>query len=463
MEIKIRDISQEGQGIGTNEDGKVFFVDNALPGETVEAEVLDQNLARTLSYKVLSPDRIEPPCPLFGRCGACQIQHLSYPASLKWKYHRVFSCLERIGKISQEVLEMLYCGQAPDSAQSSPQLWHYRNNCRYQLSLENNRLVSGFYEAKSKTIVDQGQVGCLLSSALAEKIRLDFFSFVDENPNAFSLLPQAIQIRNNHEQTEALVSLLFPKASGALWKRRISFWEIWASHLKRTDSFSGKRISLVLSNIEGPRRQEVLLGQPFLEESMGKTRQLVEASSFFQINTGQALYMQQRLMTLVEEKGLPFPKEVWDIYGGTGSLGLSWAKKGSQVKVFELNPLAEEMGMKQAGLNGVAGKFAYFLGDAGRAVPSYASKSQGPDLIITDPPRQGLSSALIETLAKTKTPNWLYVSCDPATLARDLKSILAKGYELKAWEVLDMFPWSTHVETVVLMSRKSLISRGLGD
>jgi 23S rRNA (uracil1939-C5)-methyltransferase len=453
MEIKIRDISQEGQGIGTGEEGKVFFVDGALPGERVEAEVLGKNRARALTYKTHSADRVEPPCPFFGRCGACQIQHLAYPASLRWKYSRVYSCLERIGQIPTAVLDTRYFGKAPGAARPSPQLWHYRNNCRYQLGVENGRLVSGFYEAKSKNIVDQGQLGCLLATSLTEKMRLDFVSFVDQNPDAFSFLPDAIQIRNNHDETEVLVSLLFSKASQASWEKRLGFWKIWASHLETSGSLDGQKISVVISNSNGPRRQNILLGRPFLEESMAETKQVVEASSFFQVNSGQALYMQKRLLTLLEERGLPFPKEVWDIYGGTGSLGLLWAKQGAKVKVFELNPLAEEMGMKQARLNNVADKFSYFLGDAGREVPSYVSESKGPDLIITDPPRQGLSPALIEALAGTKTPNWLYVSCDPSTLARDLKSILAKGYELKAWEVLDMFPWSTHVETVVLMSR----------
>ena len=144
---------------------------------------------------------------------------------------------------------------------------------------------------------------------------------------------------------------------------------------------------------------------------------------------------------------------VYDIYGGTGSLGTVYAEQGATVKVFEINETAKNYGLKQTKLNCLSDKFEYFLGDANKTVPENLKYLKKPDLIITDPPRKGLTKKLIENLAKTNCKNWIYLSCDPATLARDLKTILSLGYNILSVQALDMFPWTTNVETVALLSK----------
>ncbi len=439
MEIKIRDISQEGLGIGSTSTGHVYFIENTLPGERILAKKISKHEAQVEKYLDVSADRQTPPCPWFPRCGACQLQHMDYQASLRWKHKHVADCLERIAKIDVQHIET--CAKN-SIARPSPKLWHYRNNSRYQvLAQEGQPPKTGFHQFRSLTLVDQETLGCLLVSPVAEKIRIAFRDFIVKHNVMPSDTPQMLQVRDSETSGDILIVLYFTG-------KTIDFtlWQTWAKELT-------PQVSLIVRYGKDFQNSRILAGKNYHIEYLNSIPYQVEYSSFFQINPKQTEQLQNTLVSLVKYSKESAPQNVWDIYGGTGTLGLPFATEGSHVKVFELHQTAEEFGLKQATMQNLSDKFTYVLGDASKTVNAELRSSKKPDLIITDPPRQGLSADLIDTLLSIGAPTWAYVSCDPASLARDLKKILAGGYRLEAWEAFDMFPWTSHVETLALMLR----------
>lgn len=440
MKIKIRDLNLTGEGIGANEDGKIFFVENALPTEVIDCDILDDKNAKVRSYIKKSKDRINAPCPIFQSCGGCHLQHLNYEATLGFKENRVLSCLERIAGLDRKFLEEINLKIKP-----SPEIWRYRNNVQFKIKRESGKTKIGFLKSNTHEIIDQSNSGCLITSKSAEQIRDEFLSFVNQKNH--ETLPKVLQVRNSNKTKQILVNLIFDFSVPE--EKAKEFGNDFSEFIKNNH----ENISINIRTGKKPQKTTNILGDEYFIDEINNKKFLIESTAFFQVNTSMVEFLQKELISIFERNKITLPKVVYDIYGGTGSLGSVYAEQGATVKVFEINETAKNYGLNQAKLNGLSDKFEYFLGDVNKTVPENLKHLQKPDLIITDPPRRGLTKKLIENLAKTNCKNWIYLSCDPATLARDLKTILSLGYNILSVQALDMFPWTTNVETVALLSK----------
>lgn len=202
MKIKIRDLNLIGDGIGVNEDGKIFFVENALPTEVTDCDILDDKNAKARSYIKKSKDRINPPCHIFEACGGCHLQHLNYEATLGFKENRVLSCLERIAGLDRKFLEEINVKIKP-----SPEIWRYRNNVQFKIKRESGKTKIGFLKSNTHEIIDQSKSGCLITSKAAEQIRDEFLNFT--NQKNYEFLPKVLQVRNSNKTEQTLVNLIF--------------------------------------------------------------------------------------------------------------------------------------------------------------------------------------------------------------------------------------------------------------
>lgn len=453
MKLTFRDIARDGQGIGLDEEGKVRFCPGALPGEIWEAVPAEKNSCRGIELILASPDRTEPPCPCFKDCGGCQLQHMTYGATLKLKHDQVRQTLERLGGMPAALLDA--ADQCADGrAFGSPLPFHYRNHVRFHVRNVDGKVETGFLRAGSHELISFERDGCLLAAPIAETARQAFLNYVREPGFDLSLLPPALQIRHSEAEREVLITLHFDLRQLKKQTNKLrAAWSSWARSLDLGD-FTLAGLGAVGEAPPKGRRETMSLiftGRDHLRERLGENLCLVEQEAFFQVNSPQAERLGQAVYELASpEAGM----EIWDIYGGTGTLGLPFARSGLTVRVAELHPTSEYFGKLQAEENGLSERMRFYRGDAAKVIPDLIGEGFCPDIILTDPPRAGLTPSLIEDLSSLRAGRWVYVSCDPATLARDLKKARELGWEIRAFRVFDMFPWTTHVETVVLMSKE---------
>ncbi len=455
MRIKIRDIAEDGSGIGPDEEGKIWFCEDALPGEIIEAAAAGKNRCRPLKRLNDAPFRQDPPCPLFGRCGGCSLQHMQYEAALELKHRQVRDKLIRIGGFSEESVKR--ADRSPDGkAYASPEIFHYRNNIRWHVKRKNGRVLCGFLTRGSHDLLNIGALPCLLAAPPADKVRRHFQAFCQKQA-AETLLPDALQVRHSEENKEVLITLFFRRDRFMKQQQKQrALWLRWLDALKPViAAYRIAGLSAVLQEVSRRRKaktEEVILsGRNYLHESIGGKEFFIQQQGFFQVNSRQA----ERLAETVFARSKARPgQEIWDIYGGTGSLGLNFALAGLNVRVIEIHPGTVKFGSMQAEANGVSERMRFYRGDASKKAAELLDSGFAPDIILTDPPRAGLTERLIRDLASTGAKRWIYVSCDPATLARDLRLMTEKGFCLESFETFDMFPGTMHAECLCLMSRE---------
>lgn len=457
MILTIRDIAADGRGIGPAEDGKIYFCDDALPGEKIEAEALKGNSCRPLRRLNDAPFRQDPPCPLFGRCGGCSLQHMQYEATLKLKHRQVCDKLIRIGGLSEESVKRADHSPGGKSC-ASPEIYHYRNNIRWHVKSEKGRVLCGFLAGGTHELLDIGALPCLLAAPPADKVRQHFQAFCQKEASEIEL-PHALQIRHSEENKELLITLFFRRSPFLKQqKKQKVLWLRWLDELKPVIApYHAAGLCAVLEEAPRGRRkaktEEIILsGRNYLHESIGGKEFFIQQGGFFQVNSRQAERLAE---TVFARSGALAGREIWDIYGGTGSLGLNFALAGLNVRVIEIHPATVKFGSMQAEANGVSERMQFYQGDASRKTAELLAEGFAPDIILTDPPRSGLTEKLIDDLASTGAERWIYVSCDPATLARDLHLMTEKGFCLESFETFDMFPLTMHVECLCVLSRRA--------
>ncbi|MFZ3132409.1 MAG: 23S rRNA (uracil(1939)-C(5))-methyltransferase RlmD [Desulfosporosinus sp.] len=409
----------DGSGIGYL-NGIATFVPGLLPRETGEVAVYNAKKkwqqARLLSIIKPSPERIAAPCSVFGGCGGCQLQHMTYEETLLWKHRWAEDALSRIGKISVEVKPII----------GMPVPWRYRNKAR--LHREPTGKV-GYYKEKSKDLVHFPD--CLLLSErmnrwirLTEEFLTDGFAEIHtltlrENTRGEGLLLLEGQ------PTKVLSAEDNPEFFEALFKEGVR--SVW-----RTDAEGG----LVLVWGEEAFSQTIL-GMIFD----------VSPLSFLQVNPHQTDVLYSHVL---EGAALTGDEIVWDLYSGIGTLALALASKAKKVTGVEENPYAVEDAIQNAANNNAVGHVEFLKG---KVEARMMKLDEQPDVVVLDPPRTGMHLIVVQRLLELKPQRIIYVSCEPGTLARDLGVLTQGGYGVKSVQPLDMFPWTQHVETVVLMSR----------
>jgi len=431
--IRIEDVSFEGQGIGKS-DGLAFFVPDALPGDLVE--VLPTKMkkryafAEVLSLLEPSKDRIEPLCPHEKECGGCAFQRYSYEAQLELKEKQIREKLIRIAGIEDPLVK-------PIIAMDNP--FQYRNKAVFQV--ESALGAVGYFEKKSHHVVDAPY--CMLQAEPANTIGQVIREYTRANPTT---VVQVI-VKTAFHTGEVMVIIIAEKTSLPKQELLIQQLDEAIEALETNNqgvSYSLENVTLKEKNKE---RNILIAGKPTINEEMMGLEFEISANSFYQVNTLQTEKLYQKALEYADLKG---HENVLDIYCGVGTIGLLAAKNAKRVLGIESVKDAIINANRNATINGLV-NITFKWGKAEEELPK--GLEWDPHVVFLDPPRQGCAPELLEAVVKASPKRIVYVSCDPATLSRDLKYLTQEGYKFIEATPVDMFPWTNHVETVVLMSR----------
>ena len=438
-QLTISGLSHDGQGVGRLANGQVVFVPDLLPGETGEVELLAQTrrhwIGRCLQRLVDSPERRRPPCILADHCGGCALQHLSPAGQLDSKQNAVLQALERIGHVSI----------TPERVLAAPDDLHYRNRAILPLERgEDGRLRAGFYRRGSHQIVNMNHCPVLdpRLDALIAPLKQDLERSgwpVDRHLSGDGGL-RHLALRVGHSSGEILITLIASHDA-------LPDLQQWAqSWLERWPQVVGVLLNLqpkASNTLFGPITS-VVAGRQWLTEEFGGLRFQLGGDTFFQVNTPQA----ERVLPWLLE-ALPLPaKQVVDAYCGVGAFSLPLAAAGHRVVGLELNGAAVELARINAQLNGLEAQVSFEQGPVAQHLGALLPHS---DAVLVDPPRKGLEDSVRHALLEHPVETLLYLSCDPATLARDLGSLVQGPYRVQRVQPIDFFPNTSHIECLAVL------------
>jgi 23S rRNA (uracil1939-C5)-methyltransferase len=444
-ELVVEKISSDGRGIARTDEG-VVFVEGALPGEVVEAELVrrkkDFAFARLVRVKESDARRVSPACPVFGTCGGCQLQHASYRLQLEIKVRIVKDALSRIGGFDLRELPDLEC--VP-----SPQQWGYRNKASFPVRKIKGKPVAGFYEADSHRLVrletcpvNASPLDRLFAVIQRELPKLELNVYDErEHKGALrhvllraglhtgdTLISLVVNGRLNTRNVKSIVGLYRPLKEAALGVETPGPMTLTLNHNSRPGN-------VILGD-----RTESLKGDGLIGERLDDWTFRYDTSSFFQINSAQAAQLYRYARELAQGRN------ILELYSGVGSLTCYLAQVGPVTAVEEWGDAVDlmERNMKDNGIANVRSL-------KGRAEDVMTDLPGGYDLVVLDPPRSGCERAVLDKILGFAPKRVLYVSCNPATLARDAKILKEGGYRLSSLRAFDMFPQTVHVETVASM------------
>ena len=443
LEIEITSMTHEGMGVG-KKDGFAVFVQGAIEGERVRAKVIkvlkSYAIARVEEFLEKSPHRTEAFCPVYKRCGGCSLQHMSYEKTLTFKRQVVVDNLTRIGGLSDLVIHETLGMNDPRN---------YRNKAQYPVGMGRNGVVAGFFARRSHEIVDTSQ--CDIQHPLSDKAKEIVMGYVQAlnipvyNEVTGQGLIRHVVTKVGFNTGEIMVIIVatrpeLPKLNKLLYRLKRDIPGL-ASVILNVNAKPG---NVVLGN-----RNITLFGKDTIEDTLGNLTFEISPLSFYQVNSVQTEVLYQKAIEYADLQG---HETVFDLYCGIGTISLFAAAKAKKVIGVEVEPEAIEAAKNNAKRNDIANT-EFHLGEVEKAVPDLYEKGEKADVVFIDPPRKGCDEALLKTLVDMSPSRIVYVSCNPSTLARDLKYLTGAGFEVKEVQPVDMFPWTEHVETVVLMSQ----------
>jgi 23S rRNA (uracil1939-C5)-methyltransferase len=472
LEMEITDLGSEGEGIGRT-GAFLWFVKDALPGDRIRASVMkvkkNYGYARLQEILVPGPDRIAPACPVARQCGGCTLQAMDYAVQLRFKENKVRNNLLRIGGIPEETLQKVF---HPVIGMEDP--FRYRNKAQFPVGYTKTGIAAGFYAGRTHSIIPCED--CLLGVEENKEITKEVLSWMEENrippydEESGSGFMRHILIRKGFQSGQIMVCLVTngekPQGTGKSFSKDPGKGSgVMAAAAERIMKLPG--VVTVVQNIN-PEKTNVILGREsrtlagpgFITDSIGGTEFEISAQSFYQVNPVQT---EKLYGTALEYAHLTGNETVWDLYCGIGTISLFLAKKAGKVRGVEIVPQAIEDAKRNAARNGISNA-EFFVGKAEEVLPAWYDEQQRKpedtrekiDVIVVDPPRKGCDEQCLKTMLAMSPDRIVYVSCDSATLARDLKYLLADGrYTLKEVQPVDMFPQTVHIETVCLLSKLS--------
>lgn len=468
--VTIEDIGVDGEGIGKVE-GYTLFIKDAVIGDVVEAKVMKakKNYGYARLMKIITPseDRVEPKCPFARKCGGCQIQEMSYERQLAFKHKKVRGNLERIGGFDSALLDEI---MEPAVGMENP--FYYRNKAQFPFGTDKEgNVVTGFYAGRTHDII--ANTDCALGVAQNQEI----LEIILEHMKKFNVpaydeakgtgLIRHVLIRFGFTTKEIMVCLVVnkdlqgsKKVSCAATVQWIPGQDVLAAKLAAVEGMTSISVSpnTTRNNVIMGNSYHTIWGQDFITDYIGNVKYQISPLSFYQVNPVQT----EKLYGLaLEYANLKGEETVWDLYCGIGTISLFLAQKAKQVYGVEIVPQAIDDARNNARINEITNA-EFYVGKAEEVLPAYYKKyaAEHPgeyartDVIVVDPPRKGCEETLLETMVQMEPEKIVYVSCDSATLARDLKYLCSNGYELKRVRAVDQFPMTVHVETVCLLSRK---------
>ena len=443
--LKIEDCGIDGEGIG-KADGFTVFVKDAVIGDTVRAKIMkakkNYGYGRLEEIITPSPDRVEPKCQFARQCGGCQLQALSYEKQLEFKTSKVRGHLERIGGFTDIPMEKILGMEQP---------FHYRNKAQFPVGKsKDGRIITGFYAGRTHSIIENRDcaLGVTRNKEVLDRViaHMEKFHIQPYDENTGKGLVRHVLIRYGFFTDEMMVCLIIngEKLPGeeALVKSLRQIPETVSVMV----NVNKKRNNVILGE-----KVRLLWGQPYITDKIGEISYQISPLSFFQVNPYQTGRLYGKALEYAQLSG---NETVWDLYCGIGTISLFLAQKAKMVRGVEIIPAAIENAKENACLNGFDNT-EFFVGKAEEVLPEqFARTGERADVIVVDPPRKGCDETLLSTIIKMQPDRVVYVSCDSATLARDLKYLCERGYELKKVCPVDMFPNTVSVETVVLLSHK---------
>jgi 23S rRNA (uracil1939-C5)-methyltransferase len=444
LTVDVTDLAFGGEGVART-GGYVVFVPGAVPGDRADVRLnqVRPRFARGTIERLVSPSalRIEPPCPYFGRCGGCRLQHIAYPAQLEFKQRQVAECLARLGGLGDVPLSPII---------GAPELYGYRNKMEFTFAEVDGRPVVGLHEAERyDAILDIER--CLLQSDAMNSVLAEARAFVAEagcsvyRQESQEGLLRFLVLREGRATGEAMVNLVTASPDVAAARAL-------ADRLRARCP----RVSSVVLNVN-PKKAAVavgveehpIAGDERIHERLDGLTFSISANSFFQTNTRQA----ERLFGIVADyAGLTGTETVLDLYAGTGAITLLLARRARAVYGIELVPAAIEDAARNARENGIT-NCTFLPGEVRHLLPALLARGVRPEVVVADPPRAGFHPKALRSLAGLGAARVVYVSCNPATLARDLGTLCASGYRVQAVQPIDMFPHTPHIEVVVRLDR----------
>ena len=443
--LEIEDCGIDGEGIG-KADGFTVFVKDAVIGDTVTAKIIkakkNYGYGRLMEVLKPSPYRVEPKCEFARQCGGCQLQALSYDQQLVFKTNKVKGHLERIGGFTDIPMEPII---------GMDELFHYRNKAQFPVGRnKEGKIVTGFYAGRTHNIIENRD--CALGVAENKEVldrviaHMEKYGIEPYNEATGKGLVRHVLIRYGYFTKEVMVCLILngnklPKEEQLVK----SLCEI-PGMTSITINVNKKRSNVILGE-----EIRLLWGQEYITDRIGDISYQISPLSFYQVNPMQTQKLYAKALEYADLHG---EETVWDLYCGIGTISLFLAQKAKFVRGVEIVPAAIENAKENAKLNGLENT-EFFVGKAEEVLPrEYKKNGVYADVIVVDPPRKGCDETLLETMIEMNPERIVYVSCDSATLARDLKYLCERGYELRKVCPVDQFGMTVHVETVVLLSHK---------
>ncbi|WP_209861469.1 23S rRNA (uracil(1939)-C(5))-methyltransferase RlmD [Paenibacillus shirakamiensis] len=443
--VDVIGMNHDGEGVGRAE-GYTLFIPGALPGEKAKVRVLktkkQYGYAKLLDVTQASPDRVDAPCAIYDQCGGCQLQHMSYAGQLAWKRQHVVDALERIGKL--EGITVL-----PTLGMSEP--WRYRNKAQVPIGVVDGGLVGGFYAKGSHRIVDMET--CLIqhehNDDIVNRVKeigrtLDISAYNEETGKG---LLRHVVVKKAFHTGEMMLVLV---TNG----RDIPHADAWIGLIREQiphvvsicQNINTKKTNVIFGD-----ETRVLWGRDVIYDYIGDVQFAISARSFYQVNPVQTEVLYGKT---VEYAGLTGKETVIDAYCGIGTISLFLAQHADQVYGVEIVKEAIDDARINAQLNDMR-NVKFEVGASEVVIPRWKEQGIEADVIVVDPPRKGCDEQLLNTILEMKPERVVYVSCNPSTLARDLRVLEDGGYRTVEVQPVDMFPHTVHVESVILMIRKN--------
>ena len=443
--LEIEDCGIDGEGIG-KADGFTVFVKDAVIGDTVTAKIIkakkNYGYGRLMEVLKPSPYRVEPKCEFARQCGGCQLQALSYDQQLVFKTNKVKGHLERIGGFTDIPMEPII---------GMDELFHYRNKAQFPVGRnKEGKIVTGFYAGRTHNIIENRD--CALGVAENKEVldrviaHMEKYGIEPYNEATGKGLVRHVLIRYGYFTKEVMVCLI-------LNGNKIPKEELLVKSLCEIPGMTSITINVNKkhSNVILGEEIRLLWGQEYITDRIGDISYQISPLSFYQVNPMQTQKLYAKALEYADLHG---EETVWDLYCGIGTISLFLAQKAKFVRGVEIVPAAIENAKENAKLNGLENT-EFFVGKAEEVLPrEYKKNGVYADVIVVDPPRKGCDETLLETMVEMNPERIVYVSCDSATLARDLKYLCERGYELRKVCPVDQFGMTVHVETVVLLSHK---------
>lgn len=454
--VTIEDMSMNGEGIGKS-NGYTLFVKDTVVGDVAEVKVMKAKktygYARLMKLITPSAERVTAKCPIARRCGGCQIQEMSYESQLRFKQNLVKNNLERLGGIIPGTYEL-----CPMIGMEKP--WHYRNKAQFPVGVNREgKLCMGFYAGRTHSIIETEK--CFLGDPVNEEVLSVIRTFMEENKvSAYNEetgcgIVRHILIRKGFRTGQVLVCVVI---NAKKLPHSDKLVDVLVSQIAGLTSVSVS-VNRENTNVIMGNGIQVLWGRPYIEDYIGDILYRISPLSFFQVNPLQTEKLYNKAL---EFAALTGSETVWDLYCGIGTISLFLAKNCKKVYGVEIIPQAIDNARENAGLNGITNA-EFFVGKSEEVLPRFYEEEYGrtgirptADVIVVDPPRKGCEETLLSTIVDMEPKRVVYVSCDSATLARDLKFLTAHGYAVKKVQAVDQFGQTVHVEVVTCLQRVNM-------